>query len=149
MSRFHNATAVIVGGSKGIGFRLAEHLLAAGGRVVITARDGNALNRGAEGLGGPDRVLAVAGSTVDPAHRQAVVSGALEQFGSLDHLVVNAAAAYGGTRSEPFGGGPIAAASPEAFDVRIVKQKLLLLLELPLFFPKLLCGALVEPLEVL
>ena len=31
MSRFHNATAVIVGGSKGIGFRLAEHVLAAGG----------------------------------------------------------------------------------------------------------------------
>ncbi|MCW2952668.1 MAG: family oxidoreductase, partial [Conexibacter sp.] len=31
-------------------------------------------------------------------------------------LVVNAAAAYGGTRSGPFGGGPIAAAAPDAFD---------------------------------
>jgi NAD(P)-dependent dehydrogenase (short-subunit alcohol dehydrogenase family) len=94
MSRFHNATAVIVGGSKGIGFRLAEHVLAAGGRVVITARDGNALNRRARRLGGPDRVLAVAGSAVDPAHRQAAVSAALEQSGSLDHLVVNAAAGH-------------------------------------------------------
>jgi NAD(P)-dependent dehydrogenase (short-subunit alcohol dehydrogenase family) len=31
MSRFHYATAVIVGGSRGIGFRLAEDVLAAGG----------------------------------------------------------------------------------------------------------------------
>src|ERR1700745_3245869 len=94
MSRFHNATAVIVGASKGIGFQLTEHVLAAGGRVVITARDGNALNRRAKRLGGPDRVLAVAGSAVVPAHRQAVVSGALEQFGSLDHLVLDAAAGH-------------------------------------------------------
>src|SRR6202043_1901692 len=31
-------------------------------------------------------------------------------------LVVNAASAYGGTRSGPFGGGPIAEAGPDAFD---------------------------------
>src|SRR6202008_1862454 len=47
------------------------------------------------------------------------VYGALEQaaaaHGGLD-LVVNAAAAYGGERSGPFGGGPIAGAAPDAFD---------------------------------
>jgi NAD(P)-dependent dehydrogenase (short-subunit alcohol dehydrogenase family) len=47
------------------------------------------------------------------------VYGALEQaaaaHGGVD-LMVNAAAAYGGDRSGPFGGGPIAEAAPDGFD---------------------------------
>ena len=31
-------------------------------------------------------------------------------------LVLNAASAYGGDRSGPFGGGPLADAAPDAFD---------------------------------
>ena len=50
---------------------------------------------------------------------QASVTHVLEQVaaahGGVD-LVVNAAAAYGGDRSGPFGGGPIAEAPPDAFD---------------------------------
>lgn len=50
---------------------------------------------------------------------QASVTDALEQaaaaHGRID-LVVNAASAYGGGRSGPFGGGPITGAPPEAFD---------------------------------
>ena len=40
---------------------------------------------------------------------------AAEAHGGVD-LVVNAASAYGGDRSGPFGGGPIAEAAPDAFD---------------------------------
>jgi NAD(P)-dependent dehydrogenase (short-subunit alcohol dehydrogenase family) len=47
------------------------------------------------------------------------VRGALEQVagehGAVE-LVVNAASAYGGARSGPFGGGPLAQASADAFD---------------------------------
>jgi len=50
---------------------------------------------------------------------QASVRGALEQasaaHGPVD-LVLNAASAYGGNRSGPFGGGPIAEADADAFD---------------------------------
>ena len=50
---------------------------------------------------------------------QASVHDVLEQaaaaHGGVD-LVVNAASAYGGDRSGPFGGGPIADAPPGAFD---------------------------------
>ena len=50
---------------------------------------------------------------------QASVRDVLEQaaaaHGGVD-LVVNAASAYGGDRSGPFGGGPIADAPPGAFD---------------------------------
>jgi NAD(P)-dependent dehydrogenase (short-subunit alcohol dehydrogenase family) len=49
----------------------------------------------------------------------ASVTSALEEAaaanGPLD-LVVNAASTYGGTRSGPFGGGPLAEAAPDAFD---------------------------------
>ena len=44
---------------------------------------------------------------------------ALEEAASADSgidLAVNAASAYGGDRSGPFGGGPIVAADPGAFD---------------------------------
>ena len=50
---------------------------------------------------------------------QASVTRALEEAASANgriELVVNAASAYGGDRSGPFGGGPIAGAPPEAFD---------------------------------
>lgn len=40
---------------------------------------------------------------------------AADANGGID-LVVNAAAAYGGTRTGPFGGGPIAEAAADAFD---------------------------------
>jgi NAD(P)-dependent dehydrogenase (short-subunit alcohol dehydrogenase family) len=46
---------------------------------------------------------------------RATVEEAARAHGDLD-LVVNAAAAYGGTRTGPFGGGPIADAAPDAFD---------------------------------
>ena len=44
-----------------------------------------------------------------------VLEQAAAAHGGVD-LVVNAAAAYGGDRSGPFGGGPIAEAQPDAFD---------------------------------
>src|SRR6185503_6114680 len=46
---------------------------------------------------------------------RATVEEAVRAHGGMD-LVVNAAAAYGGTRTGPFGGGPIADAAPDAFD---------------------------------
>ena len=46
---------------------------------------------------------------------RATVEEAAQTLGGMD-LVVNAAAAYGGTRTGPFGGGPIADAAPDAFD---------------------------------
>jgi NAD(P)-dependent dehydrogenase (short-subunit alcohol dehydrogenase family) len=45
----------------------------------------------------------------------ASLRAAAEAHGGVD-LIVNAASAYGGSRSGPFGGGPIAQADAEAFD---------------------------------
>jgi NAD(P)-dependent dehydrogenase (short-subunit alcohol dehydrogenase family) len=50
---------------------------------------------------------------------QTSVRSTLDQAAAADgriELVVNAAAAYGGNRTGPFGGGPISEAAPDAFD---------------------------------
>src|ERR1700760_4236742 len=59
--------------------------------------------------------LALEADVTDQASVTRALGRAAEANGRVD-LVVNAAAAYGGTRTGPFGGGPIADAAPDAFD---------------------------------
>jgi NAD(P)-dependent dehydrogenase (short-subunit alcohol dehydrogenase family) len=59
--------------------------------------------------------LALRADVTDPASVTQTLEQAAAANGPLD-LVVNAAAAYGGKRSGPFGGGPLAEAAPDAFD---------------------------------
>ena len=82
-------TAVVTGASRGIGYGVAERLVAEGARVVITARKADALAEAVERLGGPDVALGVPGNAGDPEHRADVVARAIETFGSLDLLVNN------------------------------------------------------------
>ncbi|MEV4438718.1 SDR family oxidoreductase [Streptomyces sp. NPDC049577] len=81
--------ALITGASRGIGYGIAEALIARGDRVVITGRNEDALREAADKLGA-DRVLTVAGKAHDEAHQAEAVERALETFGRLDHLVNNA-----------------------------------------------------------
>ena len=55
--------------------------------------------------------LALRSDITDQAAVRATVEEAARAHGGVD-LVVNAAAAYGGTRTGPFGGGPIAEPLP-------------------------------------
>jgi NAD(P)-dependent dehydrogenase (short-subunit alcohol dehydrogenase family) len=59
--------------------------------------------------------LALRADVTDQAGVHDTLAHVAAEYGHLD-LVVNAASAYGGTRSGPFGGGPMAEAGPEAFD---------------------------------
>jgi 3-oxoacyl-[acyl-carrier protein] reductase len=86
----HGKTALITGASRGIGFAVAERLVAEGARVCLTARRPEALAEAVARLGGPAHAIAVAGKADDPEHQAAAVAGALEAFGSLDILVNNA-----------------------------------------------------------
>jgi NAD(P)-dependent dehydrogenase (short-subunit alcohol dehydrogenase family) len=102
-------TALVIG-ARNLGFSVIQRLLADGWTVAGAARSAETLQKvrsaGADAL------------EVDVTD-QASVLGALREVagrhGRVD-LVVNAASPYGGSRSGPFGGGPLAEAQPSGFE---------------------------------
>lgn len=89
MGRFSGQTAIVTGASRGIGYAIAERLVADGANVVITARKADALAEAAASLGDPDRVAWSAGASDDQAHQDETIALALDRFGGLDYLVNN------------------------------------------------------------
>ncbi|MEU1943513.1 SDR family oxidoreductase [Stenotrophomonas sp. NPDC087984] len=81
--------ALITGASRGIGYAIAEAMVARGDRVCITGRNEDALKEAVERLG-PDRAIYAAGKAHDQAHQAAAVERTMEAFGRIDHLVNNA-----------------------------------------------------------
>jgi 3-oxoacyl-[acyl-carrier protein] reductase len=81
-----NATALITGGSSGIGYAIAEMLIEEGGRVAITGRDEAKLKAAAEKLGATP-IRADVGREDDVQRTYVKV---LAEFGHLDILVNNA-----------------------------------------------------------
>ncbi len=88
--------ALITGGSRGIGFTVAEALAAEGAAVGLIARDAAGLAAAAERLGprGVPVATAVADVTDTPQLRSAVDDIATA-LGGLDHLVANAGGTVG------------------------------------------------------
>ncbi|MEU3368112.1 SDR family oxidoreductase [Streptomyces pseudogriseolus] len=81
--------ALITGASRGIGYGVAEALVARGDRVCITGRNEDALKEAVERLGA-DRAVYVAGKAHDEAHQALAVERVMEAFGRVDFLVNNA-----------------------------------------------------------
>ena len=80
----------ITGASTGIGAETARLAAAQGYRLVLGARREEKLQGLADGLGGPDRALAVRCDVAEPADQEAAVQAALERFGRLDAAFANA-----------------------------------------------------------
>ncbi len=87
MNGISGKTAIVTGASRGIGYAIAERLIAEGANVVITARKEEALAAATSQLG--DRATYVAGRADDPDHQDEVIAKALDTFGSADFLVNN------------------------------------------------------------
>lgn len=85
-------TALITGGSKGIGRAIAEQFLHAGMNVGITGRSMTSLNSVTDELqakyGG--KIMAFEADVRDYAAQQSAVSDLVAQFGSLDVVIANA-----------------------------------------------------------
>jgi NAD(P)-dependent dehydrogenase (short-subunit alcohol dehydrogenase family) len=79
---------LITGSSRGLGRALAEAVLAAGHRLVATARDPGQLADLVERY--PGRALAVALDVTDRPQAEAAIRAAVDTFGRLDVLVNNA-----------------------------------------------------------
>ncbi|SDO82225.1 SDR family oxidoreductase [Actinacidiphila guanduensis] len=81
--------AIVTGASRGIGYGIAQALVARGDRVCITGRNEDALKEAVERLGA-DRAIGVAGKAHDEAHQAAAVERTMEAFGRVDYLANNA-----------------------------------------------------------
>jgi NAD(P)-dependent dehydrogenase (short-subunit alcohol dehydrogenase family) len=105
-----DARGALVFGARNLGKAIIDTLSGAGWSVAGAARSDATLEGVADAGALPIRA--------DVTDRDSV-SRALEEAAAANGplgLVVNAASAYGGTRSGPFGGGPLAEAAPDAFD---------------------------------
>ncbi|MGI9030577.1 MAG: SDR family NAD(P)-dependent oxidoreductase [Ilumatobacteraceae bacterium] len=80
-------TAIVTGGSRGLGRAIVRGLADRGWAVVTDARNATAL---AVAVDGASQVVAIPGDLTDADHRRALVDAAVELGGSVDLLVNNA-----------------------------------------------------------
>ncbi len=81
-------TAVITGGSRGIGLAIGQRLAAAGANVVLTSRKQENADAAAAQIGG--NALGVAAHAAETDAAQHCLGVTLDRFGTLDILVNNA-----------------------------------------------------------
>jgi NAD(P)-dependent dehydrogenase (short-subunit alcohol dehydrogenase family) len=102
--------SAVVFGARNLGRAVIELLVGDGWAVTGVARSQSTLD-GVSAAG----ALALNADVTDPASVHSVLEHAAAAHGPVE-LVLNAAAAYGGERTGPFGGGPIAEADLAGFD---------------------------------
>ncbi len=88
----HIRTALITGGSKGIGYGIAEVLIKEGVKVAVTSRSSVAAELAATKLNEirADHALGVAADVRDLASQQRAVDAIVQQWGRLDYVIANA-----------------------------------------------------------
>lgn len=82
--------AYITGGSKGIGYGVAQKLLSAGMKVAISGRTLETIQDAANKLGREDRVMALVSDVSDHKDEMAAVRKVLDKWGQLDVVLANA-----------------------------------------------------------
>jgi 3-oxoacyl-[acyl-carrier protein] reductase len=90
-SALDGRSAIVTGGSKGIGRGIAETFAAAGVNVLVTARNQNDLDATVAGLADqPGRVSGLATDVTNPEDCRRAVETAVERHGGLDIVCANA-----------------------------------------------------------
>lgn len=91
MSKQENKVVYITGGSKGIGYGIAETLLKAGMRVAITSRNIEAARKAAASLSSDaSKILALESDVSDAISEAKAIQQTISTFGQLDVLIANA-----------------------------------------------------------
>jgi NAD(P)-dependent dehydrogenase (short-subunit alcohol dehydrogenase family) len=93
-------TALVTGGSRGIGRMIAEGFLAQGARVYISARKAAACDQTAKELSAFGHCVSLPADVSTLAGAQALVAAYAKHEGTLDILVNNAGAAWGAPYDE-------------------------------------------------
>ncbi len=87
--RFKGRVAVVTGGASGIGFAIAERIVAEGGRACIWDMNAEAAAKAAAQIGSQAHSVAV--DVSDEASVTAAVAETVKKFGRIDALVTSAA----------------------------------------------------------
>ena len=91
MNDLKDKVAYITGGSKGIGYGIAQRLLQEGMRVAITSRDLSAAQKAAASLSNDSsRILALESDVSSMSSEVKAVQSVIDHFGQLDVLIANA-----------------------------------------------------------
>ena len=92
-------TAIVTGGSRGLGFAAAKALIAEGANIVVCARGEQALKKAADALQtaalSGARVAFMAADVSTEAGNQKVIDLAIKEFGRIDVVVNNVGTAKG------------------------------------------------------
>ena len=92
MENIANKVVLITGGTKGIGYGVAESLMNENAKVAITGRTKDSADEAADRLNliGKGEAIGFAADVRKMAHQQKVVDAILKKWGTLDVLVANA-----------------------------------------------------------
>jgi NAD(P)-dependent dehydrogenase (short-subunit alcohol dehydrogenase family) len=93
-------SALVTGGSRGIGLMIARGLLEAGARVIISSRKSEELERTAQELAKLGECTAITGDVSSVEGTDALAHATRERFERLDILVNNAGAGWGAPLEE-------------------------------------------------
>ena len=89
---------MVTGGSRGLGRACADALVAEGARVVVSARDEEAVRRAAEELG--DAAAGVVADNADPQAPARLIATARERFGRIDGALISVGGPPGGATAD-------------------------------------------------
>jgi 3-oxoacyl-[acyl-carrier protein] reductase len=93
-----NRAAIVTGGSKGLGFAIANRLAASGADVLIAARGRDALDAAVKSIsaGAKGRVVGAAGDVSKPDEIKRIYDEGMRAFGKIDIVVNNAGTSRNG-----------------------------------------------------
>jgi len=99
MEQLQGKTALVTGGSKGIGFGIAGSLIKEGMNVALTGRSKEAVDEAAARLNqaGPGQAIGIAADVRNLSAQQTCVERILQEWGRLDVLVANAGLGHFGS----------------------------------------------------
>lgn len=99
MQNLNGKTAFITGGTKGIGFGIADAMLREGMKVLITGRTQESVDEAIEALTkvGEDRIIGFVADVRDMEAQQNAVQKIIQEWNQLDVLIANAGVGHFGS----------------------------------------------------